>query len=168
MSEAYLAGTLKHLPAAEIRFDRYAIRSDLSKAIDEVRRAEATEHRALLENTRYLWLKLPSNLTRRQQGWLGELLCQPLDTVRAYELGFGLRPSINSMIPPGAGLATPLGHRGRQQRDRAAGQVRRGCSRTTGWGSPLASQPSAHRAARGTQLAHPGSQTPSSWMPHQP
>ena len=28
MSEAYLAGTLKHLPAAEIRFDRYAIRSD--------------------------------------------------------------------------------------------------------------------------------------------
>jgi transposase len=87
MSEAYLAGTLKHLPAAEITFDRYHIRSHLSKAIDEVRRAEAGEHRALLKNTRYLWLKRPANLTDRQQDWLDELLQQPLDTVRAYELG---------------------------------------------------------------------------------
>jgi len=87
MSEAYLAGTLKHLPGAEITFDRYHIRSHLSKAIDEVRRAEATEHKALLKNTRYLWLKRPANLTERQQDWLDELLRQPLETVRAYELG---------------------------------------------------------------------------------
>jgi len=87
MSEAYLAGTLKHLPAAEITFDRYHIRSHLSKAVDEVRRADAGEHRALLKNTRYLWLKRPANLTDRQQDWLDELLQQPLDTVRAYELG---------------------------------------------------------------------------------
>jgi transposase len=86
MSEAYLAGTLKHLPAAEITFDRYHIRSHLSKAIDEVRRAEAKEHAGLLKNTRYLWLKRPSNLTERQQDWLDELLQQPLDTARAYEL----------------------------------------------------------------------------------
>jgi transposase len=86
MSEAYLAGTLKHLPAAEITFDRYHIRSHLSKAIDEVRRAEATEHAALLKNTRYLWLKRPAKLTERQQDWLDQLLQQPLETVRAYEL----------------------------------------------------------------------------------
>ena len=36
MSEAYLAGTLKHLPAAEITFDRYHIKQHLSKAIDEL------------------------------------------------------------------------------------------------------------------------------------
>jgi transposase len=86
MSEAYLAGTLKHLPGAEITFDRYHIRSHLSKAIDEVRRAEASEHQALLKNTRYLWLKRPSNLTERQQDWLDQLLQQPLQTARAYEL----------------------------------------------------------------------------------
>ncbi len=68
MSEAYLAGTLKHLRAAEITFDRYHIRSHLSKAIDEVRRAETQEHRGVLKNTRYLWLKRPANLTERLAG----------------------------------------------------------------------------------------------------
>jgi transposase len=87
MSEAYLAGTLKHLPGAEITFDRYHIRSHLSAAIDEVRRVEAKHHAGLLKNTRYLWLKRPTNLTERQQDWLDQLLQQPLDTVRAYELG---------------------------------------------------------------------------------
>ena len=85
MSEAYLAGTLKHLPAAEITFDRYRVRQHLSKAIDEVRRAEAKQHKGLLKNTRYLWLKRPSKLTARQHDWLDELLAQPLQTARAYE-----------------------------------------------------------------------------------
>jgi len=85
MSEAYLAGTLKHLPAAEITFDRYHVRQHLSKAIDEVRRAEAKQHKGLLKNTRYLWLKRPSKLTARQHDWLDELLAQPLQTARAYE-----------------------------------------------------------------------------------
>jgi len=86
MSEAYLAGSLKHLPQAEITFDRYHVRSHLSKAIDEIRREEAKQHQALLKNTRYLWLKRPQNLTVRQQDLLDELLQQPLETVRAYEL----------------------------------------------------------------------------------
>jgi transposase len=86
MSEAYLAGTLKHLQAAEITFDRYHIRQHLSKALDEVRRAEAKQHKGLLKNTRYLWLKRPTNLTEKQQDWLDELLRQPLQIVSAYEL----------------------------------------------------------------------------------
>jgi transposase len=89
MSEAYLAGSLKYLPQAEITFDRYHIRKHLSEAIDEIRRAEAKQHRQLLKGTRYLWLKRPANLTARQQDLLDELLHQPLDTVRAYE--FSLR-----------------------------------------------------------------------------
>jgi transposase len=87
MSEAYLAGTLKHLPQAEITFDRFHVRKHLSEAIDEVRRVEAKEHKALLKDTRYLWLKRPSNLTERQRDWLDELLQKPLETVGAYELG---------------------------------------------------------------------------------
>ena len=69
MSEAYLAGTLKHLPAAEITFDRYHIKKHLNEAIDEVRRAESKQHKGLLKNTRYLWLKRPSKLTAKQQDW---------------------------------------------------------------------------------------------------
>jgi transposase len=86
MSEAYLAGSLKHLPAAEITFDRYHIKQKLGEALDEVRRAEAKTHKGLLKNTRYLWLKRPANLTAKQQDWLDELLKRPLAIVRAYEL----------------------------------------------------------------------------------
>jgi len=86
MSEAYLAGTLKHLRCAEITFDRYHIRKHLSEALDEVRRAESKQHKQLLKGTRYLWLKRPANLTERQRDLLDELLQQPLATVRAYGL----------------------------------------------------------------------------------
>ena len=85
MSEAYLAGVLKHLPGAEITFDRYHIKQQLSKAIDEVRREESQQHKQLLKNTRYLWLKRPANLTAKQQDWLDQVLQQPLRTARAYE-----------------------------------------------------------------------------------
>ncbi len=86
MSEAYLAGTLKHLTSAEITFDRFHVRKHLSEALDEIRREEARHHKQLLKNTRYLWLKRPKNLTERQQDRLDELLQQPLEIVRAYEL----------------------------------------------------------------------------------
>ena len=86
MSEAFLKGTLTHLPKAEITFDRYHVRSHLSKAVDEIRREESKHHKQLLKNTRYMWLKRPKNLTDRQRDLLDELLAQPLDTVRAYTL----------------------------------------------------------------------------------
>jgi transposase len=86
MSEAFLKGTLENLPNAEITFDRYHVRSHLSKAVDEVRREESKHQRELLANTRYMWLKRPANLTERQRDLLDELLAQPLATVRAYTL----------------------------------------------------------------------------------
>src|SRR5450631_1014757 len=86
MSEAFLKGTLTYLPKAEITFDRYHVKSHLSKAVDEVRREESKHHRELLANTRYMWLKRPANLTDHQHDLLDELLAQPLETVRAYTL----------------------------------------------------------------------------------
>lgn len=86
MSEAFLKGTLTHLPKAEITFDRYHIKSHLSQAVDEIRREEVKHNRDLLKNTRYMWLKRPKNLTDRQRDLLDELLAQPLQTVRAYTL----------------------------------------------------------------------------------
>jgi transposase len=53
--------------------------------MDEVRRAEAKQHKGLLKNTRYLWLRRPAKLTAKQQDWLDELLQQPLVTARCYE-----------------------------------------------------------------------------------
>ena len=86
MSQAYLAGVRDHLTKAKVTFDRYHVKQKLSEAIDTVRRQEAKTHKGLLKNTRYLWLKQPDNLTHKQLDWLDELLLQPLDTVRAYEL----------------------------------------------------------------------------------
>jgi transposase len=85
MSAPYLAGVRDNLPQAEVTFDRYHVKQKLSEAIDAVRRAEAKEHKELLKNTRYLWLKRPKNLTPKQLDWLDQLLRHPLKTVRAYE-----------------------------------------------------------------------------------
>jgi transposase len=86
MSQAYLAGVRDHLKQAQVTFDRYHVKQKLSEAIDAVRRAEAKQHKELLKGTRYLWLKRPDNLTVKQLDWLDQLLLEPLDTVRAWEL----------------------------------------------------------------------------------
>ena len=84
LSEAFLSGALEHLPEAEITFDRYHVKAQLTKAVDEVRRAERAEHGDLLKRSRYLWLRNPTNLTDRQRDRLDELLRHPLKTARAY------------------------------------------------------------------------------------
>lgn len=84
MSEAFLSGALEHLPDAEITFDRYHVKAQLTKAVDEVRRAERADHGELLKRSRYLWLRRPENLTDRQRDHLDELLRHPLKTARAY------------------------------------------------------------------------------------
>jgi transposase len=84
MSEAFLSGALEHLPAAEITFDRYHVKAQLTKAVDQVRRAERAEHGELLKHSRYLWLRRPANLTDRQRDRLDALLRHPLKTARAY------------------------------------------------------------------------------------
>lgn len=84
MSEAYLSGVLENLPQAQITFDRYHVKAQLNKAVDEVRRAERHEHGVTLKRSRYLWLRRPENLTDKQRARLDELLALPLKTVRAY------------------------------------------------------------------------------------
>jgi transposase len=84
LSEAFLSGALEHLPDAEITFDRYHVKAQLTRAVDEVRRAERAEHGDLLKRSRYLWLRNPTNLTDRQRDRLDELLRHPLKTARAY------------------------------------------------------------------------------------
>jgi transposase len=86
MSEAFIAGVGEHLPAAQITFDRFHTVALLSKALDEVRRAEVKAEPGALKGTRYLWLKRPEHLTEAQKTELAYLkvLHATLATVRAY------------------------------------------------------------------------------------
>ncbi len=71
----FTAGMKKHLPQAEITFDRFHIMKIVIEAVDEIRRQEPKET-DLLRKTRYLWLKNPGNLTTRQH--------QQLDTLKHH------------------------------------------------------------------------------------
>ena len=86
MSQAFISGVGEHLTAAQITFDRFHTVQLLTKALDEVRRAEAKSAPVLLKGTRYLWLKRPENLTKRQSEELTFLRVRhkALATARAY------------------------------------------------------------------------------------
>jgi transposase len=93
-------------------------------AIDATRREEARQHKQLLKNTRYLWLKRPTNLTARQQDLLDELLQQPLEIVRAYEVSLRFDDFYEARRSRRRrGVPAPLDRRGPHQRADATDQV---------------------------------------------
>jgi transposase len=85
MSPAFIRGRVDHFPNAHLTFDRFHVMKLLGEAVDEVRRREVKEHPELRE-TRYVWLKNPSNLTARQEAMLGELRNANLETAEAYRM----------------------------------------------------------------------------------
>jgi transposase len=99
MCEAYIRSVEDHIPGAQekIAFDRFHVAQHLSRAVDQVRRAE---HRVLLEDgdsrlkgTRYLWLRGPATLSEAAREALEELRKSCLRTARAWaikELAAGL------------------------------------------------------------------------------
>lgn len=90
MWKPYLKVIAKKAGAALHVLDRFHIMSHLNKAVDEVRRKEASAHRAkgreVLKRSRWCLLKRPENLTDGQQDKLSELLKLNLRSVRAYLL----------------------------------------------------------------------------------
>lgn len=71
--------------------DRFHIMAHLSKAIDEVRAAEAKELKAkgyepVLTKSRWLLLKRPENLTDKQESKLAELVQYNLKSIKSYLL----------------------------------------------------------------------------------
>ncbi len=169
MSEAFLKGTLTYLPAAEITFDRYHIRQHLSAAVDEVRREESKHHKALLKNTRYMWLKTASEVDR-QTARPARRAARP--TAR-YRTRVHALPAVRQLLRARRrrhrrGVPAPMDHRGARQRPGADRQVLRHARGPLAGRDPLAPQPRQQRAARGPQLTHPGRQTPSPRLSHQP
>jgi len=90
MWQPYVEVIKKHLPEADLIFDKFHIIQNLLTALDAVRREEASELKQrnpeLLKRTRYLWLKNPENLTPKQRARLGYLEKLNLRTNRAYLL----------------------------------------------------------------------------------
>lgn len=91
MWKAYLTVIAKRLPRAIHVLDKFHIVANLHKAVDEVRREEATRmaregYQPILKKTKYCFLKRPENLTPSQEVKLKELLCYNLRSVRAYLL----------------------------------------------------------------------------------
>jgi transposase len=97
MWRAYLKAAYKWLPNATHILDRFHIEKLLNKAVDQVRRAEASELAdkclKVLKNMRYVCLKRPENLTDKQRDALQNIINKRrMKTVRAYNWKESFRP----------------------------------------------------------------------------
>jgi len=93
MSPAYVLGIDQNFPEAEITFDRYHVLAVVNKALDTVRRKERAVN-DILKNTRiprYIWLKNPPNLTKKQRDKLDKIKNLDLKTARAYHIKTALQ-----------------------------------------------------------------------------
>ena len=78
MSPAFIKGVRENLPNAEITFDKFHIMKIINDAVDKVRKEESITL-GLLKNTKYIFLKNRSNLTRKQSEILTELSISKLN-----------------------------------------------------------------------------------------
>ncbi len=97
MSAAFARSARENISDADrkIVHDRFHVMALLSKAVDNVRRAEQKDRSSLqaewLKGTRYLWLIGFERLTEAQRAILDELLDRQLDTSKAWSFKEQLR-----------------------------------------------------------------------------
>ncbi len=90
MSPAFIDGAFTEFPKANITFDRFHVTKLANEAVDQIRRAEVKENERL-KKSRYIWLKRPENLTKRQQETLSMLEGMNLGAARAYHMKLNLQ-----------------------------------------------------------------------------
>jgi len=97
MWEPFITSTHHYVPhaAAKIVFDRFHVMTHMTKAVDDVRKAE---HRRLqeqgddtLKRTKYLWLFSEENLPNNYTEWFARLKAMNLKTGRAWAIKESLR-----------------------------------------------------------------------------
>lgn len=90
MWDPFVASVRKHLPEAEIVFDKFHIASHLGTAVDKVRRQENKDLLSMgdrsLVGSKYHWLRNPSNFTRESWRDFSTLRQSTLKTARAWAL----------------------------------------------------------------------------------
>ena len=85
MSPAFIKGSKSNFTNANITYDKFHVMKKINEALDQVRREENAEN-SILKKTRYIWLKNPENLTKKQKKKFSSLSKMNLKTVRAYNL----------------------------------------------------------------------------------
>jgi transposase len=94
MSPAYAKGVRENLGNAQIVFDKFHVVSQVTVAVDEVRRKEARQDaqaREALERTSWLWRKNPENWTAKEGERWAQLKDKPLVTGLAYAMRLELQ-----------------------------------------------------------------------------
>ena len=90
MWKPYIEVIKECAPQATLVFDKFHIVRHLMEAVDQVRRDEirekGKEHKGLMKDSRYIWLKNPWNLTPKQRARLSSLERMNLKINRAYLL----------------------------------------------------------------------------------
>ncbi len=85
MSPAFIKGVADNLPKAAITFDKFHAVKIINEAVDQAPRAEQKTQGAP-RGTRYIWLRNPANLSKRQKATLDSLPTHHLKTARAYQI----------------------------------------------------------------------------------
>jgi transposase len=95
MSKAYTKGVRNYCRNAQIVYDKFHVIAYANQAVDLVRRSEAQSGRpaarTALAQSRWLWLKNPENLTRKQRARLRQIDQDMLQTGRAYQMRLALQ-----------------------------------------------------------------------------
>jgi len=103
MSQAFIKGFGKTFPNAGLTFDKFHVMKLVGEAVDAVRRKEVKE-RPELKESRYVWLKNPSNLTAHQEEMLELLRGANLQTAEAYRMRLTLQDFYEQANPQAAKL----------------------------------------------------------------
>lgn len=95
MSRAYAKGVSDYCRNARIVYDKFHVIAHANKAVDLVRRSEAQSGRpaarTALVKSRWMWLKNPVNLTRKERKRLGQIDQDMLQTGKAYQMRLALQ-----------------------------------------------------------------------------
>jgi transposase len=94
MSPAYLKGVRENFGNAQIVFDKFHVVSQVTKAVEEVRRKEVRQDaqaREQLEKTCWLWRKNPEGWTEQEAVRWEQLKDKPLVTGLAYAMRLELQ-----------------------------------------------------------------------------
>ena len=100
MSKAFIAGAAEHLPTAAIAFDGFHVVQLANRALETVRREEATGER-WLRKARWCWLKDKARWTDKEQEKMDWLPHTRLKTARAWRLKEALRDIYRNSGTPG-------------------------------------------------------------------
>jgi transposase len=108
MSPAYIKGVKENFANAVIVYDKFHVVSQVSQAVEEVRRKEARQDglaREQLEKTCWLWRKNPERWTEREEDVERQLALQneQFDEQRAgaNQMGGDAVPAASTQIAPG-------------------------------------------------------------------